>query len=68
MLRRQIYLPFRKPAVVMSPKSLLRHPLARSQIEEFLPGTSFKRVIPEEGVATQNVSKVERLIFCTGNT
>lgn len=65
-MRRQIYLPFRKPAVIMSPKSLLRHPMTRSQIEEFLPGTSFRRVIPEEGIASQDPSKVERLIFCTG--
>uniref|UniRef100_A0A1I8A9N6 oxoglutarate dehydrogenase (succinyl-transferring) n=1 Tax=Steinernema glaseri TaxID=37863 RepID=A0A1I8A9N6_9BILA len=66
LLRRQATMPFRKPAVVMSPKSLLRHPLARSALEDFLPGTSFKRVIPESGVSTQNPGNVERLIFCTG--
>ena len=50
----------------MSPKSLLRHPLARSPIEDFLPDTHFKRVIPESGTPVQNSSQVQRLIFCTG--
>ncbi|KAI1715416.1 transketolase, pyrimidine binding domain-containing protein [Ditylenchus destructor] len=66
LLRRQILLPFRKPAVVMTPKSLLRHKLAKSPIEDFTTGTSFKRLIPEEGSASKDASKVERLIFCTG--
>uniref|UniRef100_A0AC35TYH7 Oxoglutarate dehydrogenase (succinyl-transferring) n=1 Tax=Rhabditophanes sp. KR3021 TaxID=114890 RepID=A0AC35TYH7_9BILA len=66
ILRRQVYLPFRKPLVVMTPKSLLRHPVARSTVEDFLPGSTFKRVIPEEGVATQNPANVKRVIFCTG--
>uniref|UniRef100_A0A915EQU5 2-oxoglutarate dehydrogenase, mitochondrial n=1 Tax=Ditylenchus dipsaci TaxID=166011 RepID=A0A915EQU5_9BILA len=68
LLRRQILLPFRKPAIVMTPKSLLRHPMARSPVEDFLPDTSFKRVIPEGGIASQMSSKVERLIFCTGKS
>lgn len=66
LLRRQIYLPFRKPLIVMTPKSLLRHPLARSPVEEFLPETSFRRVIPEDGKPTSDPSRVERLLFCTG--
>lgn len=65
-MRRQVLLPFRKPAIVMTPKSLLRHPLARSKIEEFLTDTSFRRVIKEEDKASKNSNKVERLIFCTG--
>uniref|UniRef100_A0A7E4USU5 2-oxoglutarate dehydrogenase, mitochondrial n=1 Tax=Panagrellus redivivus TaxID=6233 RepID=A0A7E4USU5_PANRE len=66
LLRRQVYLPFRKPCIIMSPKSLLRHPQARSHVEEFLPGTSFQRVIPENGPAKENGSAVERIVFCTG--
>ncbi|VIO87576.1 2-oxoglutarate dehydrogenase E1 component, mitochondrial precursor, putative [Brugia malayi] len=66
LLRRQIMLPFRKPLIIMSPKSLLRHPSARSPIEDFLPGTKFCRVIPEGGSASQDPDKVERLVFCTG--
>lgn len=50
----------------MSPKSLLRHPLARSPIEDFLPGTRFRRVIPEDGSAANCPNQVERLVFCTG--
>lgn len=66
LLRRQITMPFRKPVVSMSPKSLLRHPMARSPIEEFLPGTKFQRVIPERGEAVNTPDQVNRLIFCTG--
>ncbi|KAJ1365206.1 2-oxoglutarate dehydrogenase, mitochondrial [Parelaphostrongylus tenuis] len=66
LLRRQITLPFRKPAIVMSPKSLLRHPMARSPIEDFLTGTHFRRIIPEDGAPSQNTSAVQRLVFCTG--
>ncbi|CAI4227877.1 unnamed protein product [Auanema sp. JU1783] len=67
LLRRQVTMPFRKPAVVMSPKSLLRHPLARSPIEDFVPGTHFQRVIPENGTdLVHNPGQVSRLIFCTG--
>jgi 2-oxoglutarate dehydrogenase E1 component len=47
-------------------KNLLRHPMARSPVEEFLPGTSFQRAIIETGKASQNPSAVERLIFCSG--
>lgn len=66
ILRRQVLLPFRKPLIIMTPKSLLRHALARSPIEDFLPETRFQRVISEDGVAAQNPDKVERLVFCSG--
>lgn len=66
LLRRQVAMPFRKPVVVMTPKSLLRHPQARSPIEDFVTGTRFQRVIPERGEASKNPDKVERLVFCTG--
>ncbi|VDK27511.1 unnamed protein product [Gongylonema pulchrum] len=63
LLRRQITLPFRKPLIIMSPKSLLRHPLARSPIEDFLTGTRFKRVIPENGSAVNSPDQVERKVY-----
>ncbi|KIH60595.1 oxoglutarate dehydrogenase (succinyl-transferring), E1 component [Ancylostoma duodenale] len=66
LFRRQVTMPFRKPAVVMTPKSLLRHPLARSPVEDFMPGTHFQRVIPEVGPPSQNSANVQRLVFCTG--
>lgn len=62
LLRRQMRLPFRKPLVVMSPKSLLRHPRVISSIEELANGT-FRPVIDDANV---NPEKVERLVFCTG--
>ncbi|XP_072483493.1 2-oxoglutarate dehydrogenase-like, mitochondrial isoform X1 [Notamacropus eugenii] len=66
VLRRQILLPFRKPLIVFTPKSLLRHPEARSSFDEMLSGTRFQRVIPEAGLASQAPEGVKRLIFCTG--
>ncbi|CAJ0936363.1 unnamed protein product, partial [Mesorhabditis belari] len=66
LLRRQVLMPFRKPAIVMSPKSLLRHPMARSPMEDFAAGTHFQRVISETGSAAQNPANVQRIVFCTG--
>ncbi|KAI9209482.1 thiamine diphosphate-binding protein [Polychytrium aggregatum] len=47
VLRRQVHREFRKPLIVFASKALLRHPLAKSSIEEMGPGTRFQRVIPE---------------------
>ncbi|KAK1126621.1 hypothetical protein K0M31_004247 [Melipona bicolor] len=66
ILRRQIALPFRKPLILMTPKSLLRHPEAKSSFDMMLENTEFLRVIPEEGVASQNPNNVKRLLFCSG--
>ncbi|XP_076753196.1 oxoglutarate dehydrogenase Nc73EF isoform X5 [Xylocopa sonorina] len=66
ILRRQIALPFRKPLILMTPKSLLRHPEAKSNFDMMLENTEFLRVIPEEGVALQSPSNVKRLVFCSG--
>ncbi|XP_021335152.1 2-oxoglutarate dehydrogenase complex component E1 isoform X2 [Danio rerio] len=66
VLRRQILLPFRKPLIIFTPKSLLRHPEAKSSFEEMLPGTHFSRLIPEQGSASQSAAGVQHLIFCTG--
>ncbi|XP_033845752.1 2-oxoglutarate dehydrogenase complex component E1 [Periophthalmus magnuspinnatus] len=66
VLRRQILLPFRKPLIVFTPKSLLRHPEAKSSFDDMLPGTSFRRLIPDDGPASTNPKNVKRIIFCTG--
>ncbi|XP_076662252.1 oxoglutarate dehydrogenase Nc73EF isoform X3 [Halictus rubicundus] len=66
ILRRQIALPFRKPLIMMTPKSLLRHPEAKSSFDLMTENTEFLRVIPEEGPAAQNPSGVKRVIFCSG--
>ena len=63
MLRRQLALPFRKPCVHMSPKSMLRHPLAISPMEEFMPGSSFKETIGDDYAEKK---KVKRVLFCSG--
>ncbi|XP_011693118.1 PREDICTED: 2-oxoglutarate dehydrogenase, mitochondrial-like isoform X1 [Wasmannia auropunctata] len=63
LLRRQILMPFRKPLVLMTPKSLLRHPMAISNFEEIGPGTSLKHVLPDPFVKPGNVKKV---LLCTG--
>jgi len=63
MLRRQVIRPMRRPLVVMSPKSLLRHPLAVSSLEELATG-EFKNVIGE--IDDLKPSDVERVVFCSG--
>ena len=62
LLRRQMKFPFRKPLVVMTPKSLLRHPRVISTVEELANG-SFQPVIDD---ATADPKKVEKLVFCSG--
>merc|ERR1712110_701592 len=66
LLRRQICLPFRKPLVVFTPKSLLRHPECRSSFDDLLPGTEFKRMILDSGAASQNPAAVQKVLICTG--
>ncbi|KAM4528570.1 2-oxoglutarate dehydrogenase complex component E1 isoform 3-T3 [Odontesthes bonariensis] len=66
VLRRQILLPFRKPLVVFTPKSLLRHPEAKSSFDDMLPGTQFRRLIPDNGPPAACPEKVKRVIFCSG--
>ena len=65
-LRRQVCLPFRKPLVVMSPKSLLRLPEARSSFDDIMEGTKFQRVYGEYGAPLENSKNVKKLIFCSG--
>ncbi|CAH1388601.1 unnamed protein product [Nezara viridula] len=66
ILRRQIALPFRKPLVLMTPKSLLRHPEAKSSFDLMTENSQFLRIIPDEGPAGQNREQVKRLVFCSG--
>lgn len=62
LLRRQLHRPFRKPLVVMTPKSLLRHPKAVSTIEDFTK-TNFQEVIDD---TIKDGKKVKRVLLCTG--
>ncbi|MEJ3743980.1 multifunctional oxoglutarate decarboxylase/oxoglutarate dehydrogenase thiamine pyrophosphate-binding subunit/dihydrolipoyllysine-residue succinyltransferase subunit [Actinomycetes bacterium KLBMP 9797] len=63
LLRRQALSPKRKPLVVFTPKSLLRHKLAVSAVEDFTQGT-FQTVIPDSGGLSP--SAVKRVLLCTG--
>ncbi|HTQ72027.1 MAG TPA: 2-oxoglutarate dehydrogenase E1 component [Acidocella sp.] len=64
-LRRQLKRNYRKPLVLMTPKSLLRHKLCVSPLADFAEGTGFKFVLPEtdELVAAD---KVKRVVLCSG--
>ncbi|GJQ69810.1 hypothetical protein Trydic_g22364 [Trypoxylus dichotomus] len=63
ILRRQIALPFRKPLILMYPKSLLRLPTARSSFDEMVEGTEFQRIISDNEA---DPSKVKKVVFCSG--
>ncbi len=65
ILRRQLKRNFRKPLVIMTPKSLLRHKLATSKLEEFAKGTHFKRVIPEISTLAKD-DKIRRVVITSG--
>jgi len=69
ILRRQINRQFRKPLIIFFSKSLLRHPVARSDIEEFTGDSQFRWIIPDpahESGALKAHEEVDRVILCSG--
>jgi 2-oxoglutarate dehydrogenase E1 component len=62
ILRRQMKVNFRKPLIIFTPKSLLRHPKAVSTVDDFANG-SFQEVLDD---TSADVKKVKSLVFCTG--
>ena len=64
-LRRQVHRNFRKPLVVMAPKSLLRHKQVISKLAEMVPDTYFRRVIPETDRLGLG-KKLRRVVLCSG--
>lgn len=66
VLRRQVSREFRKPLVIMTPKSLLRDTLCRSSLSDLAEGTFFQRVIPEQSTQLVEPENIRRLIFCSG--
>ena len=64
-LRRQLKANYRKPLVVMTPKSLLRHKLAVSSLAEFGPGSGFRHVLPEVDALVPD-DQVRRVVLCSG--
>jgi len=74
ILRRQIHRPFRKPLILMTPKSLLRHKKAVSTLAEISEGSSFHRVLQDDAELRPDVAgvrlvaddKIRRIILCSG--
>ena len=72
ILRRQLKRDFRKPLVLMTPKSLLRHKRCVSKLSEIAEGTFFHRVlwddaqIPGHGVKLVKDDKIRRVVLCSG--
>ncbi|MFK7764854.1 MAG: 2-oxoglutarate dehydrogenase E1 component [Roseobacter sp.] len=72
ILRRQIHRSFRKPLILMTPKSLLRHKLAVSTAAEFTSGSSFHRLMwddAQQGNSDTKLapdSKIKRVVMCSG--
>ncbi len=73
ILRRQLNRDFRKPLILMTPKSLLRHKRAVSRLDEMGPDTSFHRLLwddaqmrPDEPIKLVADSKIRRVVVCSG--
>ena len=73
ILRRQLHRQFRKPLILMTPKSLLRHKRVQSRIEDFGPGSTFHRVLWDDGDRGDNGArklvsddKMKRVVLCSG--
>ncbi|PSJ36940.1 2-oxoglutarate dehydrogenase E1 component [Sphingomonas deserti] len=64
ILRRQMHRDFRKPLIIMSPKSLLRHKLAVSTIADFTGDSHFRRLLSDPNAPRDE--EVKRLVLCTG--
>ena len=64
LLRRQMARPFRKPLVVMTPKSLLRHKLAVSKAEDFQGDSHFMRILSDTNAPAD--ADIKRLVLCSG--
>ena len=72
ILRRQIHRSFRKPLILMTPKSLLRHKMAISDADDFTTGSSFHRVLwddAQKGHSDTQLAaddKIKRVVMCSG--
>lgn len=65
VLRRQLHRSFRKPLIMMTPKSLLRHKNAVSKLPEFGPNTSFHRVLWDDRLGLDE-KRIRRIVLCSG--
>ena len=72
-LRRQMHREFRKPLIIMTPKSLLRHKKCISNIDQFSKGSSFHRVLEDDaydknsnGIKLKSDNKIKKVVMCSG--
>jgi 2-oxoglutarate dehydrogenase E1 component len=71
-LRRQMHRTFRKPLIMMTPKSLLRHPMAVSDAADFTTGSTFHRVLWDDAqkghskLTLKSDDKIKRVVMCSG--
>lgn len=74
ILRRQMHRPFRKPLIIMTPKSLLRHKKAVSTLKDMAEGSSFHRVLHDDaqtrpevsGITIKGDKDIRRVVLCSG--
>jgi len=73
VLRRQMHRDFRKPLIIMTPKSLLRHKRCISNLSEFTKNTTFHRVLEDDAylknsglIKLQKNSEIEKVVMCSG--
>ena len=72
ILRRQLHRNYRKPLIMMTPKSLLRHPMAISKAEDFTDGSTFHRVLWDDAERGNSATKlkadgkIKRVVLCSG--
>jgi 2-oxoglutarate dehydrogenase E1 component len=64
VLRRQMHRSFRKPLIIMTPKSLLRHPLAKSVASDFIGDGHFMRILSDTNGADD--ARTKRVVLCSG--
>ena len=65
ILRRQMLRDFRKPLILMTPKSTLRHKNNTSSLDQFVNGSTFHRVLSDP-IAKEFINKIDRIILCSG--
>jgi 2-oxoglutarate dehydrogenase E1 component len=73
ILRRQMHRTFRKPLILMTPKSLLRHKRAVSRLEELADGSAFHRLLyddaemlPDQAIKLAAAERIRRVVMCSG--
>ena len=64
VLRRQMHRPFRKPLIIMTPKSLLRHPMAKSSADDFIGAGHFMRILSD--TTPPKDEQIRSLVLCSG--